>query len=399
MLRPSVMLLSAILAIFVFSCGGDDEPAPVIPEIEEFTPDSALPGATVTITGENFSATAAENLVSFNGVAATVVSATETTLVVTVPEGATAGPIAVTVNGATGKSSASFTPLNTSIASFTPESGVAGTTVTISGTNFSATASEDIVKFNGVQAEVTSATTTALTVTVPAEATDGKITVTINGTVTTSANDFTIPETTITGMFPGIAAEGISVTISGTNFSPVAEYNEVEFNGVDAMVTSVSATELTVVVPSGATTGPLTVKVGTHTAQTEDDFEICTGSAELVISNAVASKTGVSTSYTASFTITNVGSEDADVSKIVLQNYASTDDIKGGDVAAGGYTLSSAPVLAPGESYSTGNYGGSIGGGGNTTSHPYLIITLYDTPDGAVPECNIENNVLAVPFE
>jgi hypothetical protein len=398
-LRQTVIFLGAVLSICVLSCGDDDEPATPSPVISGFTPSSGLPDATVTITGENFSTTAAENIVSFNGTPATVVSATETTLVVTIPDGATAGPISVTVNGVKVTSSFSFTPLNTTITSFTPESGVPGTVVTISGTNFSTTASENIVKFNGIEAEVTAATATTLTVIVPADASDGKITVAIHDKVTTSANLFTIAELEVTETFPPIAAVGISVKISGTNFSPVAEYNVVKFNGVPATVTAVSENEVTVLVPQGATTGPLTVKVGNHTVEALTVFAICSGGPELVISDAVASKTAVGTSYTASFTITNVGSEDADVSKIVLQNYASTDDVKGGDVAAGGYTLSSAPVLAPGESYSTGNYGGSVGGGGNTSSHPYLIITLYDTPDGAVPECNVDNNVLAVPFE
>lgn len=397
-MRLSVIPLLIVLLIIAVSCGDDGEPAPETAVISSFTPTSALPGATVTITGKNFSSTATGNVVSFNGVSATVTSATETTLVVAVPEGATAGPISVTVDGVTATSSASFTPLNTSITSFSPESGVAGTAVTISGTNFGATASENTVEFNGVEAEVTAATATSLTVTVPAEATSGKITVTILGKSTASVKDFTVSQPEITGTFPGIAAEGISVTISGANFSPVAEYNIVEFNGVEATVTSVSETELTVLVPAGATTGPLSVKVGSHTTATENDFEICNGGPELVISNAVASLTEITTSYSASFTITNVGSEDADLTKVLLQNYASVDADGISTAAAGGFLLTSAPVLAPGESFETGNYGASIVGG-NTTSHPYLVITLSDSPDGAVPECNVDNNVLVVPFE
>lgn len=53
------------------------------------------------------------------------------------------------------------------ITSFTPISGAVGSTVTITGTNFSSTAANNVVYFGGVKANVTSATSTQLTVTVP----------------------------------------------------------------------------------------------------------------------------------------------------------------------------------------------------------------------------------------
>jgi hypothetical protein len=65
----------------------------------------------VTIRGQGFSPTASANAVQFNGTPATVTSATATTLVVTVPSGATTGPISVTVGGATASSDTNFTVL------------------------------------------------------------------------------------------------------------------------------------------------------------------------------------------------------------------------------------------------------------------------------------------------
>jgi hypothetical protein len=283
------------------------------------------------------------------------------------------------------------------ISEFTPTSGVVGTEVTITGTNFSMTASENVVKFNGVEAEVTAATATSLTVIVPEDASNGKITVAVGGEIATSATNFTIPELEISETFPPIAAEGITVKITGSNFSLVEEYNIVTFDGVEATVTSVSENELTVVVPEGATTGPLTVKVGTQIVVALDEFEICGGGPELVISGAKAFKTIIATSYDAWFTVTNVGSEDADLSKITLQNYATDDPEKEIGAGAGGFPLSvNSLILKPGESFFTDKYGASIVGG-NTTTHPYLAITLY--PDGSVPECNTKNNVVVVPFE
>ncbi|HUD40572.1 MAG TPA: IPT/TIG domain-containing protein [Dokdonella sp.] len=64
------------------------------PRIESFSPGGVV-GDSVTIRGVNFGETPAANQVKFNGVTATVVSASATELVVTVPAGVTTGPITV----------------------------------------------------------------------------------------------------------------------------------------------------------------------------------------------------------------------------------------------------------------------------------------------------------------
>lgn len=55
-------------------------------------------------------------------------------------------------------------------------------------------------------------------------------------------------------------------TITGKGFSATAAANSVAFNGVPATVVSALPTRLVVQVPAGATSGPVTVKVGEHTA-------------------------------------------------------------------------------------------------------------------------------------
>ncbi len=75
------------------------------------------------------------------------------------------------------------------ITSFSPASGAVGASVTITGTNLgSATA----VKFNGTTATIGTNTATSITTTVPAGATDGKITVTTAGGTATSAASFDV---------------------------------------------------------------------------------------------------------------------------------------------------------------------------------------------------------------
>ncbi len=90
---------------------------------------------------------------------------------------------ATDANGCTG--SKAYTvyvfPSIPTITSFTPTTGVSGTSVTITGTNFDATASNNVVYFGGVQASVTAASSTSLTVLSPLGAMYAPITVTVNG--------------------------------------------------------------------------------------------------------------------------------------------------------------------------------------------------------------------------
>jgi hypothetical protein len=84
------------------------ETAIIPPTISSFVPTSGPIGTTVTITGTNFSPTAANNIVYFGAVKATVTSATSTSLSVKVPIGATYQPMTVTVNGLTAYSNKPF---------------------------------------------------------------------------------------------------------------------------------------------------------------------------------------------------------------------------------------------------------------------------------------------------
>ncbi|MCU0436618.1 MAG: IPT/TIG domain-containing protein [Raineya sp.] len=191
----SIFLIS-LTCLLVWQCGNKNNPDPQKPTISGISPLTGSVGTPVTITGTNFSATLANNVVKFNGTDATITAVTTTSLSVTVPQGATTGKITVIVAGQTATSNDDFTITSSAsdptIASFTPTSGGVNTTVTITGTNFSATASANIVKFNGVTATVTTATETSITTTVPTNANTGKITVEVAGKTATSTNDFTV---------------------------------------------------------------------------------------------------------------------------------------------------------------------------------------------------------------
>ena len=180
------------------------------------------------------------------------------------------------------KTDDSVTTVAPTIISFSPTTGAAGTTVTITGTNFNTTAASNTVMFNGVAATVMAATATALTVTVPAGATTGMITVTVGSQTATSSTSFTVTTAstttspTITAFSPTSGSAGAAVVITGTNFSTTPASNTVTFNGVAATVSAATTTSLTVAVPAGATTGKIVVTVGSSTIASTADFTVST---------------------------------------------------------------------------------------------------------------------------
>ena len=164
-----------------------------------------------------------------------------------------------------------------SISSFSPTSGLVGTSVMIFGTGFSSTASQDTVKFNNVTATITAASTTQLTATVPTSATTGTISVTSPSGSATSSASFTVSTTgapTISSFTPTIGLPETSVTITGTNFSPVPSGNTVTFDGIPASVYSSTATTINAGVPASAGSGKIAVQTASGQATSASDFVV-----------------------------------------------------------------------------------------------------------------------------
>jgi YD repeat-containing protein len=103
------------------------------------TPATIAVGNTITIQGQGFSQTPALDIVTIGGIATTVVSASTTTLVVSVPSNALSGPVIVTVGNASASSSSNEIVLPVPIiTSINPKSVLAGTTIstfTVTGAN------------------------------------------------------------------------------------------------------------------------------------------------------------------------------------------------------------------------------------------------------------------------
>jgi sugar lactone lactonase YvrE len=95
------------------------------------------------------------------------------------------------------------------ISGISPNHGPANTTVVITGVNFSSNISDNIVKFNGKPATVTSATTTQLTVTVPIGAGTGNVLAKVTGSSEVSGPVFTYEYTGVVTTFAGDLAASI----------------------------------------------------------------------------------------------------------------------------------------------------------------------------------------------
>ena len=147
------------------------------------------------------------------------------------------------------------------VTTYNPDNGKEGAGVIISGTNFSKIPSENKIWFNGIEAIVRSSSSTTLLTTVPVGATDGAVTVSVKGAEQVEGVDFNVLLPTIITVTPLEGGIGETVVITGTNFNTTANKNKVLFNGIEAVVTESSATSLTTTVPTGATSGTVSVQV------------------------------------------------------------------------------------------------------------------------------------------
>jgi hypothetical protein len=158
-----------------------------------------------------------------------------------------------------------------SITSFSPASGPVGSAVTITGSNLTGATA---VAFNGTNASsFTVDSATQITATVPVGATSGPIAVaTPSGPATSSASFTVVPAPAIGSFTPASGGVGTAVTITGTG---LAGATGVAFNGAPAATYTVqSDTQITASVPTGATTGSISVTTPGGTATSGAGFTV-----------------------------------------------------------------------------------------------------------------------------
>lgn len=332
---------------------------PTTPSISSFSPASGPVGTSVVITGARFTGATA---VRFNNTAAAFTVNSATQITATVPTGATTGKISVVTAAGTATSSANFTVGSVNVnaptlSSFSPASvASSGVWVTLNGKNLTTGIT---VKFNGVTAADVVGYGTYAYALVPTGATTGPITVTNSYGTATSATSLVIGSTTtaptVSSMSPVSGPVGTNVTIEGTNLSGAT----VRFNNTTATLTSNTATQIVTKVPTGATTGTVTVttsggsvNAGTFTvsttpipAPTVSSFSPSSGAVGAAVTITGTNLSGATvrfnnttatlTSSTATQIVTTVPTGATTGSLVVSTS--------GGSVTAGTFTVSGTP--------------------------------------------------------
>jgi Putative Ig domain/IPT/TIG domain len=208
--------------VTVLGTASNGSPFTVAPTITTLSQTSGAVGVSITITGTNFGSPQGSSTVTFNGTAAAAASAWSTTsITVAVPAGATTGNVVVTVGGQVSNGSPFTIVLPPSITSLSQTSGPAGTSITITGTNFGATQGTSTVTFNGIAAAAASAwSATSITLSVPAGATTGNVVVTVFGTAS-NGSAFTVTAScttncSLSGTVTGPWVSGVTISLTGT---------------------------------------------------------------------------------------------------------------------------------------------------------------------------------------
>lgn len=226
--------------------------------VQKIFPPNGTAGTQIRISGAGFSSLKSPAEVLINGKSATVVSASDTSLVATVPEGAGSGPVTVKVDGMVSVGQ----PFQfQTISGIKPLTGGQGTRVMISGEGFAAAAADNVVEFNGKKAVVTEVTAGKLVAVAPEGVASGPLAVTINGQKIVGPSFTVVPPPSLRLVSPLSGPAGAEMIIEGKDFSTVADENVVTINNVKAVVREATSLRLTVVLPAGMGKGTVMVSV------------------------------------------------------------------------------------------------------------------------------------------
>lgn len=272
-----------------------NEKGTVYGEVKEFplpiltaasvSPMKGRAGTQVTIAGLNFSIEDGGNEVKFNDKIAAVVSATTTALVVEIPDGIT-DPIyyqSVTIKVNTGGqeviATETFRVLPT-IIDFSPNNGTFGTTVVLSGKDFSPVSA---IKIGGKDASAFSISYGSLSFNVPPTVTTSKLKITLvmEDETVEVPGEFTINNPTITTIAPMVGLGGSQVAITGTGFNIgdfLFSYNTVKFGNIEAVAFNSAPDEIIAYVPPGLSPGTYKISVftGVHTVTYGPNYTLAT---------------------------------------------------------------------------------------------------------------------------
>ncbi len=240
----------------------------VTPSITGFTPQAGAAGTPVQITGTRLVDNGgAAPVVKFNGTTATVNSWNAQQVVAVAPDSSSGFITLTTADGTSTAVTPFYYPPR--ITGISPNTNPPGATITITGQSLT---NANSVLFNGVPStNVTVLGNTSIQAKVPTGFTTGPVTVTTPGGTTNSSPLLYYAAPVISAFAPDIGGPGTSVTLFGSSFQGTTA---VKFNGTDASFSGVTASQLTAVVPAGASSGPISVTAPAGTATSAEVFTV-----------------------------------------------------------------------------------------------------------------------------
>ncbi|MBN1416085.1 MAG: IPT/TIG domain-containing protein [Bacteroidales bacterium] len=223
------------------------------PFIKDFSPLTGKILDSVTIYGNGFSL-GQSNSVKFDTLVARVLRSTGTTLTVLVPERLQkdSSIISVSIFGNTARAKQLFALQKTSLTDYYPKTGTFGDTIIITGKNLPCNHDYFKVNFNNSIAEIIEAKDDLIKCVVPSDIQSPDPVVSLNlGTFKLSFQEkFSLLPPVISSFSPAKAENtGITVTITGVNFSHIPSCNAVFFKDKRAEVLNASRNELTILIP------------------------------------------------------------------------------------------------------------------------------------------------------
>lgn len=270
------------------------------------SPTSGPPGSSVTVTGTGFAPNTTTSIL-FDGlfVAEQATNASGAfTKSITIPTTATTGSHPIVANdGVSTSNTVQFTvtapqPLIT----LSPTSGITGTTVTISGSNFGAsktiTITFDSASITTNPTVVTSSGTGAFsaTIAIPNTAATGSHTISATDGSLTASGIFNVVSTSIT-LSPTSGAIGTAVTVSGVNFATNTnitikfDNNAITTNPATVTSSSTGSFSATITIPTGTAVGNHSISATDGTKTQSATFTVVATSITLSPTSGVAGST------------------------------------------------------------------------------------------------------------
>jgi len=250
------------------------------PTASSVSPSTGKSGDQITINGQFYAATASDVKVAFGGIQATVVSASPTQIVATVPSGINAVdntqvPVQVSVGGQNLSLPYSFT-IQANFKDYSPKSGPIGTVITFTGDNLPSSYyySNYTVSFGTVTQAISyySQATVLYNVTTN----NFQISVTDNGKTFALPGTFSVTAPTISSLSPGSGLAGSTVTVTGTNFPTSYGNISATLGGVSVTASPYSSNQFSFTVPTSMSAGSysLVLTAGPNSVTSPQKFTV-----------------------------------------------------------------------------------------------------------------------------